>query len=225
MFPDDEALVQAEFENTLNFSLSLARSATRPDNPESPVGIQLQPFYLDQAAVDPENTPLSMLDFTFDVSYGDPQEVRVLAKRSLGERDGAATGSTVARRRSDPTSEWTGGERYGAGKASYYRVMRGTDPGGTPGQTVKVWFEGGNTRSERSTTPVVSDTGDDVLVLAAEDYTGASPVQADRRPAVPVASTPTRSTANGIAYRRVRRRRQRPRGARRTRRARATTTR
>ena len=84
VFPDDEALVQAEFANTVDFSMGLARSAHDPDDPASPVGDETEPFYLDQAEVDDENSPLSMFDFTFDVSYGDPQEVRVLAKRDLG---------------------------------------------------------------------------------------------------------------------------------------------
>jgi hypothetical protein len=84
VFPDNEALIQAEFEKTLAFDLALARSATRPAEPVSPVGMTLKPFYLSQTEVDPENGALAMFDFTFDVSYGDPQDVRVLAKRSLG---------------------------------------------------------------------------------------------------------------------------------------------
>ncbi len=38
VFPDDEGLVQAEFERTLPFHLALAKSAVRPDDPDSPVG-------------------------------------------------------------------------------------------------------------------------------------------------------------------------------------------
>ena len=56
-----------------------------PDDPVSPVGITVKPFYLDQDEIDPQNGAQSLFDFTFDVSYGDPQEVRVLAKRSLGK--------------------------------------------------------------------------------------------------------------------------------------------
>ena len=84
VFPDDEALVQAEFERILPFHLGLARSAVDPDDPVSPVGITVEPFYLDQDEIDPQNGAQSLFDFTFDTSYGDPQEVRVLAKRSLG---------------------------------------------------------------------------------------------------------------------------------------------
>lgn len=176
VFPDDEALVEAEFQRTLPFSLSLARSAPDPANPKSAAGIDVKPFYLDQADIDQENTPLSMLDFTFDVSYGDPQEVRVLAKKSLG----AVTAKWQIGNgpvQSAPTTEWTGGERYGIGNANYYHVVRGTVTGTNPGDQVKVWFEGGGQTSGSFTYQAVSESNDKVLVMAAEDYTGASPNQ------------------------------------------------
>ena len=175
VFPDDEALVQAEFEKTIPFHVALATSATHPSDPDSPVGTTVKPFYLDQTDVDPENAPLSMFDFKFAVSYGDPQDVRVLARRDLGrvtvkyQIDGGGV-------RSASTSQWTGGERYGVGNAKYYRVMRGFVSGTDPGDSVRVWFEGGGQRSESFTYKAVSETGNDVLVMAAEDYTGASPV-------------------------------------------------
>ncbi|MEJ2852678.1 MULTISPECIES: M14 family metallopeptidase [unclassified Saccharothrix] len=176
VFPDDEALVEAEFQKTLPFSLSLARSATDPANPKSAAGLTTQPFYLDQADADAENGPLSMLDFTFDVSYGDPQEVRVLAKRSLGavtakwQVNGGAVQSAA-------TGEWTGGERYGAGNSNYYHVVSGQVTGTNPDDSVKVWFEGGGATSPSFEYRVESDSGARVLVLAAEDYTGASPLK------------------------------------------------
>ena len=77
-------------------------------------GIDVEPFYLDQDDIDPQNGQQSLFDFKFGVSYGDPQEVRVLAKRSLGavtlryQVNGGAV-------QSGPTSEWNGGERYGPG--------------------------------------------------------------------------------------------------------------
>jgi hypothetical protein len=199
VFPDDEALVQAEFEKTLDFSLSLARSAADPDDPESPVGIETEPFYLDQAAIDPENGPLSMFDFTFDVSYGDPQEVRVLAKRSLG-RVTAKYRINGGRTRSASTSEWTGGERYGVGASEYYRVMSGVVRGTKPGDTVKVWFEAGRNRSESFTYRAVSETGNRLLVLSAEDYTGASPVYADQSGPTYLSFYTDALDANGVAH-------------------------
>ncbi len=173
VFPDDEGLVQAEFEKTLDFHEGLARSAAHPANPDSPVGIDVEPFYLDQDDIDPQNGQQSLFDFKFSVSYGDPQEVRVLAKRSLGavtvnyQVNGGGT-------QTKSTSEWGGGERYGPGHQDYYHVMRGTVTGTKAGDTVKVWFTGGGEKSDSFTYKVESDSGRDVLVLAAEDYTGAS---------------------------------------------------
>jgi murein tripeptide amidase MpaA len=197
VFPDDENLIQAEFLKTLAFHLALAKSTTHPADPVSPVGTAVKPFYLSQAEVDPENNPLAMFDFTFTVSYGDPQEVRVLAKRSLGavtvkyQINGGAV-------RSASTSEWAGGERYGVGNSNYYRVMRGQVTGAKPGDSVKVWFEGGGAASDSFTYKAESDSGRRVLVMAAEDYTGASPVQ---KPGPHYLSYYTDAlAANGIAF-------------------------
>ncbi|MGH9271823.1 MAG: M14 family metallopeptidase, partial [Ilumatobacteraceae bacterium] len=64
-FPDDEALIQAEFEKNIPFALAVAESAYDPDDPVSVVG---------------RDTPYFVVD-SFDVSYGDPQQVAVTAKR------------------------------------------------------------------------------------------------------------------------------------------------
>jgi Zinc carboxypeptidase/Immune inhibitor A peptidase M6 len=176
VFPDNEALIQAEFERLLDFHLGLARSAANPANPSSPVGIDVEPFYLDQDDIDPQNGQQSLFDFKFAVSYGDPQEVRVLAKRSLGpvtlnyQVNGGATATAS-------TSEWDGGERYGVGNGTYYHVVSGQVTGTSPGDSVKVWFTAGREQSDSFTYRVVSDSGRRVLIVAAEDYTGASPVQ------------------------------------------------
>jgi Zinc carboxypeptidase len=176
VFPDDEGLIQAEFEKTLAFHLGLARSAAHPANPDSPVGIGVEPFYLDADDIDPQNGQGSLFDFKFTVSYGDPQEVRVLAKRSLGaiSLKYQVNGGTV---RTARTREWAGGDRYNAGNYNYYHVVRGQVTGTRPGDRVKVWFEGGGETSDSFTYDAVSESGDRVLVLAAEDYTGASPPQ------------------------------------------------
>src|SRR3954464_12856332 len=139
VFPDDEALIQAEFSKTLDFHLAMARSAADPANPKSPVGVGVKPFYLDQDEIDPQNGQQSLFDFKFTVSYGDPQDVRVLAKRSLGsvsvkyQVNGGAT-------QTKSTSEWEGGQRYGPGHQVYYHVMKGTVTGTKPGDKVKAWF-------------------------------------------------------------------------------------
>ena len=176
VFPDDEALIQAEFERLLPFHMGLARSARDPEDPESPVGIDVEPFYLDADDIDPQNGQTSLFDFKFSVSYGDPQEVRVLASRDVG-RVTVKYRINGGRVRSARTREWDGGERYNPGNANYYHVVTGQVTGTDPGDSVEVWFDGGREESDAFTYDVVSDTGKRVLVLSAEDYTGASPVQ------------------------------------------------
>ena len=176
VFPDNEQLIQKEFERTLDFHLGLARSAAHPANPDSPVGIDVDPFYLDADDIDPQNGQTSLFDFKFNESYGDPQEVRVLAKRSLGDvtlryqvNDGPV--------QSADTTEWKTGERYGVGNGTYYHVVRGEVTGTDPGDSVKVWFEGGGATSDSFTYDAVSETGNRAMVLSAEDYTGSAPTQ------------------------------------------------
>ena len=173
MFPDDDALVQEEFERNLPFALSVAKSADDPDDPDSVLGIETKPFYTESD--DPYKDGIPGADFEFAYSYGDPQPVQVLAKRSLGAvmLKYRVNGGAV---RSAPTSEWAGGERYTPADV-YYRELRGVVTGTTPGDSVEVWFEGGGERSDPFTYRAVSETGRRVLVVAAEDYSGASPVQ------------------------------------------------
>jgi hypothetical protein len=199
VFPDDEALIQAEFVKTRAFSLGLARSARHPADPVSPVGIGVKPFYLDQDDIDPQNGQQSLFDFKFAVSYGDPQEVRVLAKRSLGavtlryQVNGGAV-------QSKPTSEWDGDETYGPGNDVYYHVVRGSVTGTSPGDSVKVWFTGGGATSDSFTYEVESDSGRRVLIVSAEDYTGASPVYADQSGPNHLSFYTDALTANGVAF-------------------------
>jgi hypothetical protein len=174
VFPDDEALIQAEFERLLPFHLGLARSAVDPANPVSPTGIEVEPFYLDQDEIDPQNGQQSLFDFKFAVSYGSPQEVRVLAKRSL-RRVRLRYRINGGRVQTGRTREWDGGSRYGPGNGTYYHVLAGNVRGAGPGDQVRVWFRARGRRSGSFTYRVESDSGRRVLIVAAEDYTGASP--------------------------------------------------
>ena len=162
-FPDDEELVQAEFAKNIPFALSVAQSAKDPDDPVSVVGRTAEDFRID----------------SFDVSYGDPQKVAVIAKRALKavtmqyRINGGRTRISTAR-------EWQGGERYGDENDDYYAERRGIVRGANPGDKVEVWFTGlkgrrGFVSSQRFTYTVKSDTRADVLVIANEDYTGANP--------------------------------------------------
>jgi hypothetical protein len=174
VFPDDEQLVEEEFQRNLPFAESVAESATDPDDPKSVLGIKTKPFQLDTE--DAYKSGLPAVNLSFTKSYGDPQPVAVLAKRSLGEVtvkwkvNGGPT-------QSGTTTEWKGGEKFGM-TSTHYRQVRGTVTGTDPGDSVEVWFEGGGEASESFTYDAVSESGNRVLVVAAEDYTGASPNQA-----------------------------------------------
>ena len=166
-FPDDEELVQQEFEKNVPFALSVAESAKDPADPVSVVGRTAEDFRLD----------------TFDVSYGDPQTVAVVAKRELRDlrlRYRVAGGPE----RSVAVQEWQGGERYGGTNDRYYAEFRGQVSGARPGEQVQVWFTGvkpgtGPVQSERFTYRLAQDTGNRVLVVANEDYTGVNPEYPD----------------------------------------------
>lgn len=197
VFPDDEAQVQAEFERILPFSTDVAKSAKDPANPVSHLGNTTKPFYLQSD--DDYKVGLPQANFTFTESYGDPQEVRVLAKRSLGDVtvkysiDGGPAQSA-------PTAEWDGGDRYGGATDVYYHVMSGVVTGTDPGDIVEVWFEGGGEQSDSFTYEAVAESGADVLVLASEDYTGASPAQPGVTSPKYLASYTDALDANGAAY-------------------------
>ena len=164
-FPDNEGLVNQEFQHNLPFALDVAKSAADPDDPVSHLNLKTAKFYPDK----------------FSVSYGNPQTVQVTAKRDLNN-DGTRNDPVTLRYRinggpaqSATTFEWNGGERYGGPGDVYYRKMRGQVTGTSPGDSVTVWFTGGGATSESFTYRVRSDSNRDVLVLAAEDYTGLSP--------------------------------------------------
>lgn len=175
VFPDDEVQVQAEFERVLPYALDVAKSAADPANPVSHLGLETKPFYL--KSDDTYKYGLPLANFTFDYSYGDPQEVRVIAQRDLGDvtLKYSINGDDPV---SATTEEWTGGDRYGGQTGVHYRIVSGFVTGTEPGDSVEVWFEGGGEVSESFTYEAVEESTDDVLIVAAEDYTGASPGQA-----------------------------------------------
>jgi hypothetical protein len=167
-FPDDEELVQAEFEKNIPFALSIARSADDPDDPESALGHEVEDFRVD----------------SFDVSYGDPQTVAVVAKRALKHLR-MHYRINHGKTRTTDVREWRGGERYGDENDRYYAEFRGEVRGADPGDQVKVWFSavkrgkhwwhGRDVESESFAYTVKGDTNAQVLVLANEDYNGVNP--------------------------------------------------
>ena len=163
-FPDDEELIQAEFEKNIPFALAVAESTLDPDDPVSVVGLDAPDLVADP----------------FALSHGRTQPVAVTAKRSLTNKKlnyKVNNGATVTKN----LAEWAGGERYGDTHDDYYGEFRATVTGTASGDQVEVWFTGtdavkGAQSSEHFTYRVASDIGGDVLILAAEDVTGASPV-------------------------------------------------
>ena len=131
VFPDDEALVQAEFEKNLPFALSVARVGVDPDDPESSLGIETKPFYLESD--DPYKEGLPGANFAFEYSYGDPQPVAGARQASLGAvmvkyRINGGRGAERADVR-------VGGRRAVHAGDVYYHEMRGAVTGTSPGDS------------------------------------------------------------------------------------------
>jgi hypothetical protein len=156
VFQDSEAAVEDQFQRNLPFALDLARSAKNPGRPVSHLG----------------NTAPDFEPHTFKYSYGDPQTVEVNANRDLGpvEVMWRVNGGTVHR---GATAEYKGGERYGA-PGVYYHKLRSTVTGFTTGDKVEVWFTAGSHTSSSFTFTAEKAKSGDVLVMAAEDYSGNS---------------------------------------------------
>ncbi len=179
-----------------------------PDDPVSHIGLDTAGLYLDTSKLDPWKTNWPTSDLRVDVSYaGDSaQLVEVLAKRAAGPvtlrysvNNGAVQTAT--------TKESPDGERYGGNNAynTYYHYLRGVIPGLKVGDSVAYWFTGGGETTEHVSFAVVEDSDDaDVLILAAEDRTGAStsPPYPSTSPTTPnyLSFYEDALKANGVGY-------------------------
>ncbi|HEX8157537.1 MAG TPA: M14 family metallopeptidase, partial [Solirubrobacteraceae bacterium] len=188
-FQDSEADLEQVFEKNIPFALDVAKSANDPANPVSHLGRDAPSFEM----------------HPFGVSFGDPQKVRVDVKRALGPVT-LHWSVNGGEERSASTSEYQGGERYGAQNDVYYHEMRGIVTGTSPGDSVKVWFEAGGQRSQSFAYEVRSNSGHNVLIMAAEDYSG-KPGPGVEAPDYPSRTQPNyldyykaALTANGIGY-------------------------
>lgn len=174
-FPDDEALIQTEFEKNLPFALDIAFSAQNPFEPVSHLGNKAPDFVLDE----------------FAESHGDSQTVQATVSRQVRSPWLIYRVNGSKRIRLARTHEWEGGERYGGDFNAYYRQVRGKIRGLQPGDTVEYWFVGLLNRhrhshgwswgwklakSERTSFNVTDDPAT-VLVIADEDYNGFTPAQ------------------------------------------------
>jgi hypothetical protein len=190
VFPDDEQLVEEQFRKNLDFAVRIARSARDPDDPVSHMGIDTKAFYFDVATLDPEKTHNPLSDLAVETSYagGSAQPVEVLAKRALKKvrLRYRINGGPTRKAAATPSPE---GERFGGNNAYnvYYHYLRGSIPGLAVGDSVEYWFEGkpkakGKGKRSRSTTvgsehhtfQVADDANARILIVAAEDRTGAA---------------------------------------------------
>ncbi len=212
VFPDNEQLVQEQFEKNLNFAFNIARSAKDPDDPASHMGLDTEAFYLDTAEFDPEKTHNPLSELAVDVSYagGSGQPVEVLAKRALRKVQlrYRINGGPI---RKAGVSESPDGERFGGNNAYNveYHYLRGSIPGLAVGDQVEYWFDGrekrsGKVGSDHQSFPVVEDANARVLIVAAEDRTGAStdPAYESTAPGAPnfLSHYTAALDANGISH-------------------------
>ncbi|MEU6350535.1 M14 family zinc carboxypeptidase [Streptomyces sp. NPDC047072] len=160
-FPDDEKLIQQEFEKNIPFALSVAESAARPDQPKSSLGLTAADF-----------TPKP---FTTSYARGADQEVAVVARRSVHDKE-LKYRVNGGRTHDRDLRAWKGGETYGGEDNLYFDEYRAKVPGGRPGDKVEVWFtgeaKGGKpTSSAHFTYTVAERPRADVLVVAEEGAT------------------------------------------------------
>ncbi|MFI2762546.1 M14 family zinc carboxypeptidase [Streptomyces echinatus] len=157
-FPDDEKLIQQEFEKNVPFALSVAETAAHPDKPASSVGLAAADF-----------TPAA---FTTSYSRGAGQEVSVVVRKAVRDKElkyrvnGGRTLDQALKR-------WRGGQTYGGDDNLYFDEYRAKVRDGRPGDKVEVWFTG-QTRagkkvsSSHFTYTVAKRPKADTLVVAEE---------------------------------------------------------
>ncbi len=157
-FPDDEKLIQEEFEKNIPFALSVAESAAHPDRPSSSVGIEAADF-----------TPAP---FATSYARGADQEVSVVVRKSVRDKElkYRVNGGRVHDMALKP---WRGGETYGGEDNLHFDEYRAEVKDGDRGDKVEVWFtgetkQGKRTESEHFTYTIAERPRADVLVVAEE---------------------------------------------------------
>jgi zinc carboxypeptidase/immune inhibitor InhA-like protein len=145
-FPDDEKLIQAEYQRNLPFAMTVAAAAPDP------------------ARTAPDFTP-----HVFATSWAGsrPQTVSVVARKSLGAPvvHYRVNGGPE---RTAPTQPWRGGRVYGGTDNLYFDQYRGQVPGARAGDRVEVWFAAAGRAGSRFTYRVAGAPAGNTLVLADE---------------------------------------------------------
>ncbi|MFC7306585.1 M14 family zinc carboxypeptidase [Streptomyces monticola] len=157
-FPDDEKLIQDEFAKNVPFALAVAESATHPDQPSSPVGIDA-----------PDFTPDA---FTTSYARGSEQEVAVTARKSVRDKElnYRINGGRTWDQKLEP---WEGGETYGGEDNLYFDEYRAEVEEVDPGDKVEVWFTGrtkqGKPTASEHFTYTVAERGKGAVLVVAEE--------------------------------------------------------
>ena len=196
-FPDNEGKVAAVFDKNLDFARNVVETmaSERPDRPKN--ATEDESTYQVKATPDIEAN-------RFAVSYGSQQPVEANVRRALGPVDvqysvvsgpGGGSRTVVVR-----AQEYRGGERYGDLRGRFYHRVRAVNPADfrqtstqtarplVAGDVVNVTIRAGG-QQQRFTYRIQSTQQDAakrrVLVVAAEDYTGASPNKSEPYDAAP----------------------------------------
>ncbi|WP_428955404.1 M14 family zinc carboxypeptidase [Streptomyces sp. cg35] len=161
-FPDDEKLIQDEFAKNIPFALSVAETASHPDQPSSSVGLDA-----------PDFTPA-----TFSTSYarGGDQEVSVIARKSVRDKE-LNYRINGGRSHDEELRAWKGGETYGGDDNLHFDAYRAKIEDADVGDKVEVWFTGRTKSGKRTssapfTYTVAERPKADTLVVAENDAPG-----------------------------------------------------
>ena len=159
-FPDDEAMVQTVFEDSLEFALSVAESARNPSRPKSPVDMPAQDIY---------HTPVT-------ASYGTSQIIEVIGRKKYRPKlyyqiNGGHWKKVWLKERF--------GRFYNEAPGLFYTRYVGEIRGQQAGDTVTYKLKARNTQLGPYRYAVPSATGNPILVVAAEDYSGTEPEYGD----------------------------------------------
>jgi murein tripeptide amidase MpaA len=156
-FPDNEEMLQTVFKDNLEFALCLAESANHPATPVSPVGIRTKGLYHN----------------SITASYGATQDIDIVARKTrpfpklyYSINDGPEqTGSFFPKH----------GSIYNTEPGIYFSRYEALIRNQKAGDNVTYRIVKGAEQAGPYTYNVPSATGNRILIISAEDYTGKYP--------------------------------------------------